>query len=64
MEAEPAKIDAVPEVEAQKRDASDNAAAVEEPPAKKARIEENPNADKQDMRDRGVAPIKAEYGFA
>lgn len=61
MEAEPVRIDSVPEVEAQKRDANDNSAAVEEPPAKKARLEENPNSDRQDMRDRGVAPIKAEY---
>ncbi|OQD79926.1 hypothetical protein PENANT_c042G01763 [Penicillium antarcticum] len=61
MEAETVKIDSVLDVEAQKRDANDNAVAVEEPPAKKARLEENPNAAKQDMRDRGVAPIKAEY---
>jgi hypothetical protein len=61
MEAEPARINSVPDVEAQKRDANDNSAAMEEPPAKKARLEDAPNSDRQDMRDRGVAPIKAEY---
>ena len=61
MEAEQVRPDSVPDVEAQKRDVNDNYAAVEEPPAKKARLEENPNSDRQDMRDRGVAPIKAEY---
>ncbi|KAJ5089328.1 tRNA-dihydrouridine(47) synthase [Penicillium argentinense] len=54
------------EVDATKRDASDSVAGVEsteEPPSKKARLDETPEMKEkqQDARDRGIAPIKAEY---
>lgn len=48
-----------PDMDVSKRDAGD--AAVEEPPAKKARVEEPTEPVAQDSRDKGIAPIKAEY---
>ncbi|CAG7998110.1 unnamed protein product [Penicillium olsonii] len=50
---------AAPDMDVSKRDAAGDA-ATSEPPAKKARVEE-PNSIAQDMRDRGIAPVKAEY---
>lgn len=55
---------AAPIMEAPKRDAANDdvgAAGTEEPPSKKARLEETSTPVEQDMRDRGIAPIKAEY---
>lgn len=54
---------ATPDNEIPKRDAANDpgAADVEEPPAKKARLDEPSKPAQVDMRDRGIAPIKAEY---
>ncbi|KAI3225055.1 hypothetical protein DTO012A9_9599 [Penicillium roqueforti] len=54
---------ATPDSEIPKRDAANDpgAADVEEPPAKKARLDEPSKPAQVDMRDRGIAPIKAEY---
>ncbi|KAJ5162591.1 uncharacterized protein N7500_004421 [Penicillium coprophilum] len=54
---------AVPNMEIPKRDATNDsgAAGVDEPPSKKARLDEPSQPAKVDMRDRGMAPIKAEY---
>ncbi|CAG8893766.1 unnamed protein product [Penicillium egyptiacum] len=51
---------AVPDMEVPKRDAANESGGpgVEEPPAKKARLDEPSQVD---MRDRGIAPVKAEY---
>ncbi|KAJ5819288.1 hypothetical protein N7474_004879 [Penicillium riverlandense] len=43
-----------------KRDAANGNSGVEEPPSKKARLEEV-REDTRDPRDRGIAPIKKEY---
>ncbi|KAJ5385594.1 hypothetical protein N7517_003505 [Penicillium concentricum] len=53
----------IPDMEIPKRDAASDsgAAGVDEPPSKKARLEEPSKPAKVDMRDRAVAPIKAEY---
>lgn len=50
----------VPDMDVSKRDAVGDT-AVEEPPAKKARVEEPTEPVAQDSRDKGIAPIKAEY---
>lgn len=54
---------AAPDMEVPKRDAASDsgAAGVEEPPAKKARLDEPSKPTQVDMRDRGIAPVKAEY---
>lgn len=55
---------AVPQVDLPKREAAGDVAAVSEPPAKKARVEEPTESTEpiaKDMRDRGIAPVKAEY---
>lgn len=54
---------APPEVDANKRDAVNSGSGVEEPPAKKARVEESSesNGQSRPLRERGIAPIKAEY---
>lgn len=69
MEPEPTKVQApeasvaAPDMEVPKRDAANDssAAGVDEPPAKKARLDEPSKPAHVDMRDRGMAPIKAEY---
>jgi tRNA-dihydrouridine synthase 3 len=53
-----------PNMDVSKRDAANGdagAAGVDEPPAKKARVEEPTKPIGQDSRDKGMAPIKAEY---
>ncbi|KGO39445.1 tRNA-dihydrouridine synthase [Penicillium expansum] len=54
---------AAPNIEVPKRDAANDsgAAGVEEPPAKKARLDEPSKPAQVDMRDKGIAPVKAEY---
>lgn len=54
---------AAPIIEVPKRDTANGsgAADMEEPPAKKARLDEPSKPAQVDMRDRGIAPIKAEY---
>ncbi|OQE23403.1 hypothetical protein PENFLA_c011G08627 [Penicillium flavigenum] len=54
---------AVPDMEVPKRDATNESShsSVEEPPAKKARLDEPSKSSQVDMRDRGIAPVKAEY---
>ncbi|OQE89717.1 hypothetical protein PENNAL_c0013G08137 [Penicillium nalgiovense] len=54
---------AVPDMEVPKRDAANESSnpSVEEPPAKKARLDEPSKPAQVDMRDRGIAPVKAEY---
>jgi hypothetical protein len=54
---------AVPDMEVPKRDATDESShpSVEEHPAKKARLDEPSKPARVDMRDRGIAPVKAEY---
>ena len=54
---------AAPDMEVPKRDAANDSSAtgVDEPPAKKARLDEPSKPAHVDMRDRGMAPIKAEY---
>lgn len=54
---------APPEVDDGKRDAVNGGSGVEEPPAKKARVEEpsESNGQSRPSREKGVAPIKAEY---
>ena len=55
---------AAPDMDVSKRDVASGdagAAGVDEPPSKKARVEEPTKPVAQDMRDRGIAPIKAEY---
>ncbi|KAJ6191236.1 hypothetical protein N7519_001257 [Penicillium mononematosum] len=54
---------AVPDTEVPKRDAANESSnpSVEEPPAKKARLDEPSKPAQVDMRDRGIAPVKAEY---
>lgn len=54
---------AAPGMEVPKRDAANDSGAtgVDEPPAKKARLDEPSKPAPVDMRDRGMAPIKAEY---
>ncbi|KAJ5331697.1 hypothetical protein N7476_001480 [Penicillium atrosanguineum] len=49
-----------PEVDVIKRDANDVSGG-EEPPAKKARLDENQATAEEDPRSKGIAPIKAEY---
>lgn len=51
------------EVDASKRDAVNGGSGTEEPPAKKARVEDSSesNGPSRPTRDKGVAPIKAEY---
>ncbi|KAF4762404.1 hypothetical protein N7455_003320 [Penicillium solitum] len=69
MEPETTKVQApeasvaAPDMEVPKRDAANDsgAAGVDEPPAKKARLDEPSKPARVDMRDRGMAPIKAEY---
>jgi tRNA-dihydrouridine synthase 3 len=69
MEAETTKAQApeasvaVPDMEVPKRDAATDsgAAGADEPPSKKARLDEPSKPARVDMRDRGMAPIKAEY---
>lgn len=53
---------APPEVDVTKRDAAIGSPAAEEPPSKKARIDEpEKSEDERDYRrNRGIAPIKAE----
>lgn len=54
---------AVPNMEAPKRDAANGdsgAAGTEEPPSKKARLDEPTKPVQEDTRDKGIAPIKAE----
>lgn len=55
-------IQAPSEVEVTKRDAATGSPAAEEPPSKKARIDEPeaPENDRASLRNRGIAPIKAE----
>lgn len=52
-----------PELDVSKRDAADGDADAGEPPSKKARLEEQSETNQPDHsdRDRGIAPIKAEY---
>lgn len=69
MEPETTKVQApeasiaAPDMEVPKRDAANDsgAAGVDEPPAKKARLDEPSKPAHVDMRDKGMAPIKAEY---
>ncbi|OQE02910.1 hypothetical protein PENVUL_c037G07881 [Penicillium vulpinum] len=69
MEPETTKVQAsevsvaVPDMEVPKRDATNDsgAAGADEPPSKKARLDEPSKPAQVDMRDRGIAPIKAEY---
>jgi tRNA-dihydrouridine synthase 3 len=69
MEPENTKVQApetsvaVPDMEVPKRDATDESShpSVEEHPAKKARLDEPSKPARVDMRDRGIAPVKAEY---
>jgi hypothetical protein len=58
--AEP--VQAPSEAEVTKRDAANGSAAAEEPPSKKARIDEpeQPQDERDSLRNRGIAPIKAE----
>lgn len=66
MEPETTKVQApeasvaAPDMEVPKRDAA-NDSGVDEPPAKKARLDEPSKPAHVDMRDKGMAPIKAEY---
>lgn len=69
MEAETIKVQ-TPEasvaahvMEVPKRDAANDsgAADVEEPPTKKARLDEPSKPAHVDMRDKGIVPIKAEH---
>lgn len=53
------------EAENSKRDAANGSPAAEEPPSKKPRVEgsqgsDEPENDRNDLRKRGIAPIKAE----
>lgn len=50
------------EAEVAKRDAANGSPAAEEPPSKKARFNENeePEDERASLRNRGIAPIKAE----
>ena len=49
------------EVDVTKRDAANDVSGGEEPPAKKARLDENQANAEEDPRSKGIAPIKAEY---
>lgn len=51
------------EVENSKRDVVNGGSGVEEPPSKKARVDEllETNGQSRPSREKGVAPIKAEY---
>ena len=55
-------IQAPSEAEVVKRDAANGSPAAEEPPSKKARIDEpeEPEDERATLRNRGIAPIKAE----
>lgn len=64
-QSSPAANNGTPEVDVTKRDAANGLSpGAEEPPSKKVRLEESSQPDRQDRssRDRGIAPIKAEYG--
>jgi hypothetical protein len=49
------------EMDVIKRDAVNGVSSAEEPPAKKARLEETSENKEEDHRSKGIAPIKAEY---
>lgn len=49
------------EVDVTKRDAANDVSGADEPPAKKARLEETSDNAEEDPRSKGIAPIKAEY---
>lgn len=55
-------IQAQSEAEVTKRDAANGSPAADEPPSKKARIDEPQDFedDRATLRNRGIAPIKAE----
>lgn len=55
-------IQASSEADVTKRDAANGSPAAEEPPSKKARFNENeePEDERASLRNRGIAPIKAE----
>jgi hypothetical protein len=56
----PAVDNAVP-ADIPKRDAANGNSGVEEPPSKKARLDDKEvREDTRDLRDRGIAPIKKE----
>lgn len=54
---------AASEVDVTKREVSNGSPGPEEPPSKKARMEDSSGLNGQDRlpREKGVAPIKAEY---
>jgi len=49
------------EMDVTKRDATNGLYSADEPPSKKARLEETSENVKQDPRSKGIAPIKAEH---
>ncbi|OQD78173.1 hypothetical protein PENDEC_c001G01326 [Penicillium decumbens] len=49
------------EMDVTKRDATNGLYSADEPPSKKARLEETSENVKQDPRSKGIAPIKAEF---
>lgn len=49
------------EVDVTKRDAANGVSNADEPPSKKARLDETSENTEQDLRSKGIAPIKAEY---
>lgn len=57
---------AASEVDVTKREVSNGSPGPEEPPSKKARMEDSSGLNGQDrpQREKGVAPIKAEYASA
>lgn len=62
-QAPPEASNAVPETDATKRDATNGDSGTQEPPPKKTRLEEpsDTNGGEKSSRDKGIAPIKAEY---
>lgn len=64
-QAPPEASNAIPETDATKRDTTYNDSGAQEPPPKKTRLEEpsDTNGDQRSSRDKGIAPIKAEYNL-
>ena len=62
-QAPPEASNAVPDTDATKRDATNGDSGAQEPPPKKTRLEEpsDTNGGEKSSRDKGIAPIKAEY---
>lgn len=60
--APPSEVQNTPsEVDVTKRDAANGVSNADEPPSKKARLDETLENTEQDPRSKGIAPIKAEY---